>query len=60
MEDLFTCITLGIIIGLLISPIVAGLLWVFSITVSIINFNWIFVGVISFIIGCIIAFIMLS
>jgi len=60
MEDLFGWIALGIIMGLLISPIVAGLLWVFSITVSVINFNWIFVGVISFIIGCIIAFITLS
>ena len=60
MEGLFSYIALGIIMGLLVSPIVAGLLWVISITISVVSFNWIFVGVTSFIIGLVIAIKMLT
>ncbi len=37
--------------GLLLAPIIALLLWVFSITITVVNFNWIFVVILSLILG---------
>ena len=44
-----------IALTIIVSPIVAGLLWVLSITISVISFNWIFVAAASLIIGLIIS-----
>lgn len=58
--EIFARIFLGILFGLIALPIVAGLLYVFSITITVINFNWIFVGVISFAMGLIFAHLALN